>query len=50
MENSHRLKMVERDEWLRPAAAAIARRHGRYLDKLAAVVQAVTAATAVTAA
>ena len=35
--NSDLLPIVLRDEWLRPAAAAIARRHGRYLDKLAAV-------------
>ena len=31
------LPIVERDEWLRPVAGAIAARHRRYLDKLAAI-------------
>ena len=31
------LPIVARDEWLRPAADAIARRHARYLEKLEAI-------------
>ena len=31
------LPIVERDEWLRPVAGAIAARHRRYLDKLAEI-------------
>lgn len=36
-EKNDLLPIVARDEWLRPAADAIARRHARYLEKLEAI-------------
>ena len=34
MENSHRLKMVERDEWLRPVEGQLLARHEAYEKRL----------------